>query len=127
MRFRFNNENDAQYKDYGGRGIKVCSEWDSFSQFIADMGLPGIGMQIERIDNNGNYCKENCKWACIKEQANNRRNTTCFQIAGKRVTRTQIQHTMKWTRDQYRRRFEKKGIAWILTMYTEAVKLDATP
>lgn len=58
---RCNNPNAEQYMDYGGRGIKV--EWESFQDFISDMGeKPTMGHTIERINVHGNYCKENCMW-----------------------------------------------------------------
>lgn len=76
MRARCNNPNETGYEYYGGRGIKVCREWEnSFEAFLRDMGCKPTGLTIERIDVNGNYNKSNCKWATTKEQSLNRRNS----------------------------------------------------
>jgi hypothetical protein len=70
------NPNDTNYADYGGRGIKICKKWrHSFLAFLRDMGKRPNGMQIDRIDNNGNYCKKNCRWTTPAKNNQNRRST----------------------------------------------------
>ena len=60
---RCTNPNATGYKHYGGRGISVCSEWRQFTNFLKDMGIrPSLDYVIHRINNDGNYCKENCMW-----------------------------------------------------------------
>lgn len=72
------------YKDYGGRGIKVCSQWqESFHQFRSDMGPRPKSLTLERKDNNGDYTPENCIWATRKEQSRNQRTTRKVLIEGK--------------------------------------------
>ena len=67
------NPNNRAYKNYGGRGITVCESWKEFKNFYADMGDRPEGMQIDRIDNDKGYFKENCHWVTPKQNSSNRR------------------------------------------------------
>ena len=84
MRRRCNDKQDNAYKNYGGRGIKVCERWNKFENFLADMGpIYKPGLTIERRNNNGDYCPENCCWATRDEQAVNTRRNHLFTCGGK--------------------------------------------
>lgn len=88
MMDRCYREKAKNYPCYGGRGIKVCEEWRSIEAFEMWVKASGfqIGMTLERIDVNGNYCPENCVWATKQQQAINRRNTLFLEFNGERHT-----------------------------------------
>lgn len=94
MVHRCYNTGDKRYDRYGGRGIKVCDEWkgdsglENFIAWAKDSGY-AKGLTIDRIDNDGNYCPENCRWATAKEQSNNRSTNTLVTVDG--VTKTVAQ------------------------------------
>lgn len=78
MRTRCRNPKDARWKYYGGRGITVCERWETYENFLEDMGEAPEGLTLDRIDNNGNYESDNCRWATRKVQDENKRHCpTC--------------------------------------------------
>jgi hypothetical protein len=86
MMARCRNANHRGYANYGGRGISTCERWRSFDRFLADMGPRPEGGMLERMDNDGPYSPENCRWATRKEQNSNRRNCIYVADGGERVT-----------------------------------------
>ncbi|HHV4090804.1 hypothetical protein [Klebsiella pneumoniae] len=83
MKQRCLNPNHVAYANYGGRGITLCERWYEFVHFLADMGeCPGDGYSIDRIDSNGNYEPENCKWSTVLEQARNQRSNIKVSVDG---------------------------------------------
>lgn len=87
MKQRCLNPNNKQYKDYGGRGIKICDKWIDFSGFKEDMGNGyQENLTIERNDTNGNYEIDNCRWATRQEQSENKRCNIILEYAGQKKT-----------------------------------------
>lgn len=88
MKWRCSNEHCQSYPNYGGRGISVCAEWERFEPFMEWAMRNGYTdkLTLDRIDNDGDYCPNNCRWATAKEQANNRRNNHYITAFGE--TRT---------------------------------------
>lgn len=84
MKNRCENPKREKYKDYGARGIKVCEEWEKPIAFVEWALSNGYqkGLQLDRIDNNGDYSPQNCRWVTPKENSRNRRNTKLLTING---------------------------------------------
>lgn len=82
MKARCFNPKALQYKYYGARGVKVCFEWLSFKNFFKDMGVRPSGKTLDRIDPNGNYEPDNCRWATITEQNRNTRRSIKITFNG---------------------------------------------
>ena len=83
MRNRCNNPNNKDYARYGGRGIGVCKEWSDFGNFLEDMGSrPSAQHTLDRVDNDRDYSRDNCRWATRKEQANNTSRIRLITING---------------------------------------------
>ena len=105
LKYRCNNP--SLYFD---RGIIYCKKWEKFEGFLEDMGKRPINKSIDRIDNNGNYCLENCRWATDKEQCRNKRNNRIIkgktlsewsEVLGiKRSTLAQRYYVYNWSVDK---------------------------
>lgn len=83
MKQRCLNPNNIAFANYGGRGISVCDRWKTFSNFHDDMGEKPPGMELDRIDVNGNYEPGNCRWATKKENNRNKRRTYMVTYEGR--------------------------------------------
>lgn len=88
MKTRCQNPNSIGYRHYGGRGITVCSDWQQFPAFEQWALTNGYSdeLTVERIDVDGNYCPENCCWATMQEQANNKTNNRLITFGGRTMT-----------------------------------------
>ena len=84
MLARCNDARQPNYKDYGGRGIKVRVRWLTFENFLYDMGQPPELHQLDRIDTNDDYYPLNCRWSTKKENMRNRRNTVFIEFEGQK-------------------------------------------
>lgn len=93
MKARCENPKCEAYPYYGGRGISICKEWskskEAFENWARNSGYT-FGLTIERIDVNGNYCPENCKWVSHREQTYNKRNTVYIHYRGKKVALARV-------------------------------------
>jgi hypothetical protein len=90
MKSRCNNPKATGYEMYGGRGISVCESWnESFFNFLADMGPRPDGTQLDRIDNDKGYYKENCRWVSSKINCNNTSKNVWIEFEGQKKTITQ--------------------------------------
>lgn len=103
MLTRCYNPNFKHYENYGGRGIKVCNRWlgeDGYKYFLLDMGERPLNYTLDRIDVNGDYTPNNCRWATRSEQSNNRNNNIYIEHKGESHTIAEWSKLMgfpRWT------------------------------
>lgn len=112
MKERCSNASLKGYRNYGGRGIKVCERWlNSFEAFFADMKKkPSPKHSLDRIDVNGDYSPENCRWATDREQAANRRDTTKYLFNGEMMALSHIAEIVKIPQTTLCRLVRRKGM-----------------
>jgi hypothetical protein len=111
MLSRCRNPKGKQWKDYGGRGIRVCRRWLKFENFVADMGLRPKGRTLDRVDNDRNYTPANCRWATRLEQQNNQRRNVRLSYGGQTKTLAQWARQAGVSRDVLRGRVCRRGVA----------------
>jgi hypothetical protein len=121
MKQRCFNRNNSQFKDYGGRGITVCNRWLKFEQFYADMGpRPTTDHSLERDDNDGDYCPENCRWATRSEQQSNTRRNRLFTYDGRTQTVTQWAEECGLSPDAITKRIDRGWpVGQVLTLQSD--------
>ena len=90
MRSRCDRTDHPSYQSYGGRGITYDPRWVKFAAFFADMGKRPEGKTLDRIDNDGPYTKENCRWATLKEQRQNSRDNVWLTFEGETLCASQM-------------------------------------
>ena len=110
MKNRCCNPNDNKYPRYGGRGITLQESWNTFLNFLADMGERPEGTTLGRIDNEGNYEKQNCRWETIEQQASNKSTTALLTYRGETKTLAEWQRFSGIPRTTFYRRFYEKGL-----------------
>lgn len=120
------NTKNIQYKDYGGRGITVCERWLKFENFFEDMGICPNGYQIDRIDNDKGYFKENCRWTSRTINSRNRRSATIHKIDNERLVQQELIDQIGWTKNQFRWFRKRHGVAWILENFKNGTLPERT-
>lgn len=118
LRNRCMSPSNAAFKRYGARGITVCERWlDSFELFLEDMGPKPKGRSLDRIDNDGPYSKENCRWATSKEQSENSSRTIWITFNGERRTLTSWARYLEIPRSSLDNRVKKFGAHKALSFF----------
>lgn len=99
MKQRCDYKGHIEYHRYGGRGISYVPRWKDFSKFLSDMGPKPDGTSLDRRDNNGMYCPENCKWSTKNEQSTNRSNNVFVNWEGERMALSQLTRKLQISYD----------------------------
>lgn len=112
---RCNNPKVKNYHRYGGRGIKICDRWsDNFENFLNDMGERPKGYSIDRINNDGNYCPENCRWVTKEVNSNNTYKSILYEHKGIKLSETQWARKLGLSRNKFMYWARKNDIQWVI-------------
>lgn len=119
MRIRCNCKTNPTYKYYGARGITICTEWDDFAVFREWALAHGYTdeLSIDRIDNDGSYCPENCRWTTKAEQARNTRNCKWYTFDGMTLTHNEWARKLGISPTSLTKRIQRLGIERALSAY----------
>lgn len=109
MHQRCYNCKNPRFKDYGGRGIKVCKRWHDLLAFVSDMGHPPKNRTLDRIDNDKFYSKNNCRWATPKMQSNNTKRNVFVTFEGRTLSYSQWARRLGFCRSTIRHRILFRG------------------
>lgn len=107
VRQRCLNPRAQAYKNYGGRGIKICRRWRKFESFAADMGPMPDGFMLDRIDNNKDYEPSNCRWVSFAESNRNKRTVVSLTLNGRTQLMVDWARELKINPDTLRHRINK--------------------
>jgi len=113
------------YARYGARGIRVCSRWHDFKNFLADMGERPKGMSIDRIDGRKGYSPDNCRWASAQQQALNTSRTIWVTHEEKRVTAHELCARLGISRKALRARASRRGNDYVAAFESLGIKVGA--
>lgn len=124
MKARCTNPNNKRYDSYGGRGIGICQDWnnsfDAFKKWALSHGYSD-DLTIDRINVDGDYCPENCRWANQEQQSNNQQKTIWIEILGERRSLKQWTTFMGWNYGTYSARY-RKGLCIFKDFEIEEIK-----
>ena len=131
MRDRCSNPKNRSWKNYGGRGIKVCEMWADFERFVKDMGEAPPSLTLERSNVDGDYEPQNCVWATRTEQARNKRNNLLIEFRGQTKPLSEWADLSPVSRQLVRTRFLRYGWDFERALLTPALfspkKKPSTP
>lgn len=116
--------NKPAFTNYGARGIRVCERWSVFDQFLADMGEPPAGMSLDRVNNDGPYSPENCRWATRREQSLNTSRTNRVLFDGKATTVFELCESLGISCKAIRARAQRRGGDYVEALRSAGVSVE---